>query len=121
LKEEGGAAHGSAIEMDGVGGGGGIRTTVRHFRREAAADKMHTDPSNIYGDSFSTSYPPCIVCFLYSLQRKCELQERAAFSYFHVFLSFIFLSLLLYFFSLYRAKKENDRLSIAYTQRATHK
>jgi hypothetical protein len=55
LKEEGGAAHGSAIEMDGVGGGGGIRTTVRHFRREAAADKMHTDPSNIYGDSLSLS------------------------------------------------------------------
>jgi hypothetical protein len=43
------------IEMDGVGGGGGIRTTVRHFRREAAADKMHTDPSNIYGDSLSLS------------------------------------------------------------------
>jgi hypothetical protein len=58
LKEEGGAAHGSAIEMDGVGGGGGIRTTVRHFRREAAADKMHTDPSNIYGDSFSLSLHP---------------------------------------------------------------
>jgi cytochrome bd-type quinol oxidase subunit 2 len=106
--------------MDGVGGGGGIRTTVRHFRREAAADKMHTDPSNIYGDSLSLSPISAMysICFLYSLQRKRELEERAAFLFSCI--SF-FLSLLLYFFSLYRAKKENDRLSIAYTQRATHK
>lgn len=76
----------------------------------------------IYGRLFlSLLYPPCIVCFLYSYTTETRAtRERAAFSYFHVFLSFIFLSLLL-LLTWQSQKGKRSFVNRLYTQRATHK